>query len=108
MVSTSAQFVAAGRGGRIVERDVLAAVETQPAAPAPASVAPPLPTPSPAAVPTAGAVPLGRLRRITAERMAVSSQTVARVTLFMPVDMAEAVRFRTRSPPSSSGATVPA
>jgi pyruvate dehydrogenase E2 component (dihydrolipoamide acetyltransferase) len=39
-------------------------------------------------------VPLGRLRRLTAERMATSSQTVARVTLFMPVDMAEAVRFR--------------
>jgi pyruvate dehydrogenase E2 component (dihydrolipoamide acetyltransferase) len=84
-----------GPGGRIVERDVLAAVAAQPTPPAPTPGAVPAPTVAPAA----GTVPLGRLRRITAERMAASSQTVARVTLFMPVDMAEAVRFRTQLAP---------
>jgi hypothetical protein len=37
---------------------------------------------------------LSRLRRITAERMAQSARTVARVTLFVEADFAEAVRFR--------------
>jgi pyruvate dehydrogenase E2 component (dihydrolipoamide acetyltransferase) len=41
-------------------------------------------------------VPLSRIRRITAERMAASSRAVARVTEFMQVDMSEAVRFRTQ------------
>ncbi len=42
-----------------------------------------------------GAVePLNRVRRITAERMAASARSVARVTLLMEVDMTEAVRFR--------------
>jgi pyruvate dehydrogenase E2 component (dihydrolipoamide acetyltransferase) len=44
-------------------------------------------------------LPLGRLRRITAERMAASARAVARVTLFMSVDMSEAVRFRTQLAP---------
>lgn len=80
-----------GPGGRIVEKDVLAAAAARQAAP-PAAAAP-APSPAP------GAVPLGRLRRITAERMAASARSVARVTLFMPVDMTEAVRFRTQLAP---------
>jgi pyruvate dehydrogenase E2 component (dihydrolipoamide acetyltransferase) len=86
-----------GPGGRIVERDVLAAVAAQPTPPTPTPT--PGAAPAPTVAPAAGTVPLGRLRRITAERMAASSQTVARVTLFMPVDMAEAVRFRTQLAP---------
>lgn len=86
-----------GPGGRIVERDVLASVAARPTTPTPTLAA--APPPSPAVAPAAGPVPLGRLRRITAERMAASSQAVARVTLFMPVDMAEAVRFRTQLAP---------
>ena len=85
-----------GPGGRIVERDVLAAVAARPTTPTPT---PAVAAPSPAVAPAPGPVPLGRLRRITAERMAASSQAVARVTLFMPVDMAEAVRFRTQLAP---------
>src|SRR5205823_4654897 len=39
-------------------------------------------------------VPLGRVRRVTAERMAQSARSVARVTLFAEADFEEAVRFR--------------
>lgn len=82
-----------GPGGRIVEKDVRDAVSARlrrAAPPAPAAV------PGP---PAADTVPLGRLRRITAERMAASARAVARVTLFMRVDMSEAVRFRTQLAP---------
>ena len=95
-----AGLVGSGPGGRIVEKDVLAAVEASRAAAAPApSPAAPTPTPAEPRPAAAGPVPLGRLRRITAERMAASSKVVARVTLFMTVDMAEAVRFRTQLAP---------
>jgi pyruvate dehydrogenase E2 component (dihydrolipoamide acetyltransferase) len=94
-----------GPGGRIVVKDVLAAVASGPAPAAPAPAAAPMapspapPAPSAAAAPTGETVALGRLRRITAERMAASAQAVARVTLFMTVDMAEAVRFRAQLGP---------
>jgi pyruvate dehydrogenase E2 component (dihydrolipoamide acetyltransferase) len=39
------------------------------------------------------------VRRITADRMAASARSVARVTLLMEVDMTEAVRFRTQLAP---------
>jgi pyruvate dehydrogenase E2 component (dihydrolipoamide acetyltransferase) len=42
---------------------------------------------------------LTRLRRITAERMAHSARTVARVTLFAEIDFAESVRFRAQVGP---------
>jgi pyruvate dehydrogenase E2 component (dihydrolipoamide acetyltransferase) len=42
---------------------------------------------------------LSRLRRVTAERMAASARSVARVTLFAEVDFAEAVRFRAQLAP---------
>ena len=45
--------------------------------------------------------PLGRVRRITAERMAASARTVARVTLTTTVDMAEAVRFQAQLEPGA-------
>ena len=78
-----AQVRGSGPNGRITERDVTAFVDSGRAAPAPAAVA------------AAGAFqPLGRVRRITAERMAASARSVARVTLLMEVDMSEAVRFR--------------
>jgi pyruvate dehydrogenase E2 component (dihydrolipoamide acetyltransferase) len=80
-----------GPAGRIVEKDVMAAVEAAPAE-APAAAAR-------AAAAPAAPVQLGRLRRLTAERMAASAQAVARVTLFMTIDMSEAVRFRTQLAP---------
>ena len=39
-------------------------------------------------------VPLGRKRKVTAEKMALAAHTVARMTLFLEVDMAETVRVR--------------
>src|SRR5436853_607503 len=89
-----AQVKGTGPGGRITERDVTAAVEAGPAAPAEA------PATLPAVAAATGAFePLNRVRRITAERMAASSRSVARVTLLMEGDMTEAVRFRTQLGP---------
>jgi pyruvate dehydrogenase E2 component (dihydrolipoamide acetyltransferase) len=85
-----------GPGGRITERDVTAAVEAGPAAPAPAEAPAILPA---VAAATGAFEPLNRVRRITADRMAASSRSVARVTLLMEVDMTEAVRFRTQLAP---------
>jgi pyruvate dehydrogenase E2 component (dihydrolipoamide acetyltransferase) len=79
-----------GPAGRIVEKDVMAAVEAAPAEAPAAAPRPPAPAPP---------IQLGRLRRLTAERMAASAQAVARVTLFMTIDMSEAVRFRTQLAP---------
>src|SRR5207237_3373516 len=42
---------------------------------------------------------LSRVRRITAERMAASARSVARVTLQLEVDMSEAARFRAQLAP---------
>jgi pyruvate dehydrogenase E2 component (dihydrolipoamide acetyltransferase) len=88
-----------GPGGRIVEKDVLAAASVvEQEAPSPAAgrraAAAPLGGVRVPAEQRTEPLPLGRLRRITAERMAASAAAVARVTLFMPVDMSEAVRFR--------------
>ncbi len=81
-----------GPHGRVVEADVLAAAPQRAAAPpAPAAPAVPAPVPAPAG--------LSRVRRITAERMAASSQTTARVTLFLEADFSEATRFRNQLQP---------
>jgi pyruvate dehydrogenase E2 component (dihydrolipoamide acetyltransferase) len=64
-----------GPGGRVTQEDVLgAAAQT-------------------------GLEALSRVRRITAERMAVSAQTTARVTLFLEADFSEAARFRAQLQP---------
>jgi pyruvate dehydrogenase E2 component (dihydrolipoamide acetyltransferase) len=97
-----ATLVGTGPNGRITERDVNAAIEARSAAPVPVPAPAPAPAPapevSPAPAPLAAATgtfePLNRVRRVTAERMAASSRTVARVTMIMEVDMSEAVRFR--------------
>jgi pyruvate dehydrogenase E2 component (dihydrolipoamide acetyltransferase) len=52
-------------------------------------------------------VPLSRIRRITAERMAVSAQATARVTLFLDADFSEAARFRTQLQPEFARLGVP-
>ncbi len=72
---------------------------------------PPAPTvveaPSPS---TAGGlpgrlVPLGRKRRITAERMALSARSVARITVNMDVDATELIGLRTRLLPVYEAST---
>ncbi len=73
-------LVGSGRGGRILERDVpsadpRAAEPAQPTAPEPA-------------------LPLQGIRRVTAERMAQSAQTVAAVTLTTEADATALVRLR--------------
>lgn len=90
-----------GPQGRIVERDVLAYLETQkPAVPAtPVPVPTPVPTPAPAPAPTpisAGerAEPLNRLRQITAQRTTEAKQTIPHFYLTMEIDMENALAFR--------------
>ncbi len=81
-----------GPGGRILERDVLAAVPqaAPPAAPAPAPSAPTVPLPAaPGTV-----VPLTAMRRTIADRMVRSQHTVAEVTLTSEVDVSEIVKLR--------------
>ncbi len=97
-----AQVTGTGPGGRITEKDVTALVEAQRAAPTTPGA--PAPAEAPATLPAVAAAtgafePLSRVRRITADRMAASSRSVARVTLLMEVDMTEAVRFRTQLAP---------
>ncbi len=82
-----------GPGGRILERDVLAAaasIQAAPAAPPPTPSAPPA---APAAVPGT-VVPLTGIRRTIAERMTRSQQTVAEVTITAEVDVGEIVKLR--------------
>ncbi len=88
-----------GPGGRITHEDVLAAAEKRLAArpAAPAAAQPPI----------EGVQPLSRLRRITADRMAQSARSVARVTLFVEADLTEAARFRKQLAPEFERLGVP-
>jgi pyruvate dehydrogenase E2 component (dihydrolipoamide acetyltransferase) len=97
-----ALLIGTGPGGRITEKDVTAFVAAREAAPPHAVI--PEPEAAPASLPAVAAAtgafePLNRVRRITADRMAASARSVARVTLLMEVDMSEAVRFRTQLAP---------
>ena len=97
-----AQLTGTGPGGRITEKDVTAFVALRATAPAHAVML--MPEEGPASLPAVAAAtgdfePLNRVRRITADRMAASARSVARVTLLMEVDMTEAVRFRTQLAP---------
>ncbi len=91
-----------GPQGRIVERDVLAYLDSlKPTAvppPAPVAVPPPAPVavPSPAPIPpVAGrAEPLNRLRQITAQRTTEAKQTIPHFYLTMEIDMESALAFR--------------
>ncbi|HVC35796.1 MAG TPA: dihydrolipoamide acetyltransferase family protein [Chloroflexota bacterium] len=110
------QLQGTGPGGRILERDVLAAptrvlpsdtpkprgLPAQPPPPSPIPVAVPFPTPAradspnaaPAAVLPGSIIPLTGIRRTIAERMTKSQQTVAEVTLTAEVDVGEIVKLR--------------
>jgi pyruvate dehydrogenase E2 component (dihydrolipoyllysine-residue acetyltransferase) len=81
-----------GPHGRIVEADVLAVVA---AAAAPTEAV----TATPGAVLTPTLQPMSRVRQLTAERMAASAQSTARVTLFLEANFSEASRFRQQLQP---------
>lgn len=121
-----ARLAGSGPGGRIIERDVLALIESQPAAtplarqvaqalgqplPQPTTegarlrvadlAAPTAPVPRPPLVAEAPAAegaltPLSGLRAVIAERMAHSAQITAAVTLQSVVDATELVALRER------------
>jgi pyruvate dehydrogenase E2 component (dihydrolipoamide acetyltransferase) len=87
-----------GPGGRILERDVVAAASSErqiaPAAPA-IAVAPAGPSTPMVETPGDGTfVPLVGIRRTIADRMVHSQQTVAEVTLTAEADVAEIVKLR--------------
>lgn len=86
------QLKGTGPGGRILERDVVAAAPAVTAAPTP----PPAPAPVPASAPAAAGevIPLAGIRRTIAERMVRSQQTVAEVTLTTEADVGEIVALR--------------
>lgn len=103
------QVKGTGPKGRIVERDVLAYLESRPAAAAPAPAPAPTPAPTPASAPapapapTVAAVPvegrtesLNRLRQITAQRTTEAHQTIPHFYLTMEIDMEEALALRQR------------
>lgn len=89
-----------GPQGRIVERDVLAYLESLKApapavAPAPApAVAPTPPAPAPTTAVAGRAEPLNRLRQITAQRTTEAKQTIPHFYLTMEIDMESALAFR--------------
>ena len=91
------RLVGSGRGGRILERDVTAAQAT--ARPRVGTPSPP-PDGSPARPAQPGGTPPGvrlefnGIRRLTAERMALSARTVAPVTLTTEADATPLVRLR--------------
>ena len=94
------QVQGTGPKGRIVERDVLAYLETRKATAVPAAAAPaptPVPAPAVAAAPAEGrAETLTRLRQITAQRTTEAHQTIPHFYLTMEIDMEEALALRQR------------
>ena len=92
-----------GPGGRIVEKDVLAA---GPAPSAPVA-APTAPTPAPVPVVTATesdvVVPLGRLRQITAKRTQESKQQVPHFYVTVEVDVEKILALRSMFEEEGSG-----
>lgn len=93
------QVQGTGPKGRIVERDVLAYIESRKATAAPAPAPTPVPTPAPAvaAAPAEGRTEtLTRLRQITAQRTTEAHQTIPHFYLTMEIDMEEALALRQR------------
>lgn len=92
------QIEGSGPGGRVVKRDVEAAVAaggTAPAAPAPAAQPSKAPAVAPVAVTAEDeAVPLTKLRAIIARRMLESTSSVPAIYLTTEVDMAAAMALR--------------
>lgn len=81
-----AVITGSGSGGRIVRDDILQAVEAAKRTPAE-------PIPAPEVVP-AEVIPMAGMRQIIAERMTLSHQTTASVTLNTEVDVTELIELR--------------
>jgi pyruvate dehydrogenase E2 component (dihydrolipoamide acetyltransferase) len=93
-----AQLNGTGPGGRIVKRDVDAALTAMPVAAAPVIV-PIVAAPSPILAPSvlkAEEVTLTKLRQTIAKRMTASKQTVPHFYVTVEVDMAEALALRAK------------
>ena len=85
----TATIAGSGPGGRIVRDDVLRAAEAAKAVPAE-----PVPAIQPEVAP-AQVIPVTGIRQIIAERMSLSTQTTASVTLNTEVDVTELIELRT-------------
>ena len=83
--------VGTGPGGRITKEDVERALAATPA-PAPMAAA----APAPVIPADAEKIPVAGIRKVIFDRMAYSSNTVARVTEFVEVDATSLVEIRTR------------
>lgn len=87
-----------GPDGRILRRDVEAAMSRETGAtaapPAPAPEVQPAPPRQPAAQPTGEMQPLSRMRQAIARRMTQSKQTQPHYYLTLDIDMTEAMAFR--------------
>lgn len=93
------QVQGTGPKGRIVERDVLAYIESRKATAVPAAAPAPMPVPAPAvaaALAEGRAETLTRLRQITAQRTTEAHQTIPHFYLTMEIDMEEALALRQR------------
>jgi pyruvate dehydrogenase E2 component (dihydrolipoamide acetyltransferase) len=94
------QVQGTGPKGRIVERDVLAYIESRKATAAPVAAPAPTPAPAPTVVaiaPAEGRIEtLNRLRQITAQRTTEAHQTIPHFYLTMEIDMEEALALRQR------------
>lgn len=101
-----------GKGGRITKEDALRAAERQDTSGKPtekSAPAPPAPAASPAPAPTAPVasggqtsggrrserVPMSRIRRRTAERLVLATQSSAYLTTFNEIDMQKVIDIRT-------------
>ncbi len=84
-----------GPGGRIMEKDVQAALAQKQAAPAPApTVKPEFAAPTPAPVAAAGELALSRMRQTIAQRMAQSKTTVPHFYVTVEINMTDALKLR--------------
>jgi pyruvate dehydrogenase E2 component (dihydrolipoamide acetyltransferase) len=91
-----AQVRGTGPDGRIVRRDVEAAIASGAKPPAPAATpsTAAAPAPAPAAVPGAQIVPMSRMRQTIARRMTQSKQQAPHYYVAVDIDMAEAEHER--------------
>jgi pyruvate dehydrogenase E2 component (dihydrolipoamide acetyltransferase) len=86
------QVQGSGPKGRITEKDVLAYVETVPAAPEPAAATPA--ASEPAADMRGKSVPMTRMRKVIARRLQQSKQTIPHFYVTVTVDMTDAIHQR--------------
>ena len=92
------QVQGSGPKGRITEKDVLAHIETAPAAPEPAAATPaasePPKAPAGAADMRGKSVPMTRMRKVIARRLQQSKQTIPHFYVTVTVDMTDAIHRR--------------